>query len=840
MFYILFIIFSLLGSLIASIIRLFARNRADITVRTQQGMQQVCYMDYHAGEVSDAYVVGGGEARAIGRVGLTSDDGNAHIELLTSDFNDDSVSPTYRHYAYLTSDGWIYKQMSPKAKPVRIGYTAKLTDPSTPTIQGEKTGFFDTKATLGVFAGLPYDNLQKKPVATVVRTGQRSDPTNPFTLEARACAFALVYHLYNKNDYREFYRTQPYGWADTALIASIVYSLLYLIYALLCKILLNNGIQIILSGGGGYYVFMATYVGIWALIRRIKIASVEQSHSIQPVIDMINKSLGNRATEWTILTLAAIAMLLPGKIYTFNYTPMIMAIITGVLANMSLKRNNERWKIVSSLHDEETEDTDTTSEENPAGDIVRSYEWALDPLCANQRAEGSLSLYFTLNEITELRRTNPFYQQLADKTDKQAIEQMFAYLTEHPGLNARLRYIVAQINRIADENLLNEIDKIQFTLDFVQEPNIAYVPNRNSQSILKNETYIRFPDETLYDKEGDCNSKALLAAMLFNSMKYNVMYLYSRTQQHAAIGIQFQKEKLEEIVGKKAAEELLVTIQGKQYIFCETTGDMFCLGAMAFGMQSETFDQQLYLPYQSDGQSSGKTETRIFNWKLDSHFGSKLSGSITLEMDVDAINDMRNNNPFNTYGQDNRTYAENVKAILKYATQGETRSDAVEQIANYIRAEANKHHLTILETLQFALDFVQEPNIKYCIDEESAGINFVKEYMRYPDEVLFDKEGDCDCKSSLTAALFHALGHNVIVLMSEKLKHAAIGVEYLHDWLPVIKRSHPQVKQAQIVREFNGRMYIFCETTSDGFRIGDISENTSINDFETVVELNVT
>ena len=105
--------------------------------------------------------------------------------------------------------------------------------------------------------------------------------------------------------------------------------------------------------------------------------------------------------------------------------------------------------------------------------------------------------------------------------------------------------------------------------------------------------------------------------------------------------------------------------------------------------------------------------------------------------------------------------------------------------------------------------------------------------MRFPDEVLYDKEGDCDCKSSLTAALFHELGYNVVVMLSQKLGHAAIGIELKDEWLDVIKPDNPE----RVVREHNGKRYLYCETTGYGYKIGHIKENDSIQDFETIVEV---
>ena len=156
------------------------------------------------------------------------------------------------------------------------------------------------------------------------------------------------------------------------------------------------------------------------------------------------------------------------------------------------------------------------------------------------------------------------------------------------------------------------------------------------------------------------------------------------------------------------------------------------------------------------------------------------------------------------------------------------------EIAEYIRKRANEANLSELSLIQFALDFVQEPNIKYCVDEESKSIRFAKEYMRFPDEVLFDKEGDCDCKSSLAASLFHELGYNIIVLLSGRIAHAAIGIEVNPSWMAEMKMED----RSRVIREYNGKQYVYCETTGDGYQVGQIKDDFSIQDFETIVGLN--
>ena len=505
---------------------------------------------------------------------------------------------------------------------------------------------------------------------------------------------------------------------------------------------------------------------------------------------------------------------------------------------MILRSSSSRWEIKNPFAtEEESEDDEENDIPNPEGDILRTYKWTLDSDNA-KNVIGEINLYFNSQYIVDLRYTNPFYSQRKDKPTKAMVLSMFHYMKEHRGITARVRYTAFRINQIATQLGLSIEDTLQFTLDFVQEPNIRFCMNRDSKIINQYEDYIRFPDEVLYDLEADSNSKSLLAAMLFHYLGHNILYLISRVQHHGAIGIEVKDEwvKDELIFGKKI-EEVSIIYNGKKYIFCETTSDGFRIGGTMEGMRHEDFDEQIELPLiESDVDDSNEdTVTCIYSWDLDSESGNKLHGSYTLEFSKTEIEDLRQINPFKTYTEHNNqnSYEDNIKTIFNYLREDSERTNKVREIAKYIKKTIEDAKLSDLDLVQFALDFCQAPNITYCVDEESKGINYAKEYMRFPDEVLFDKEGDCDCKSSLTAALFHELGYNVIVMLSQKLQHAAIGIEGKEEWLNAIKPENPE----SIVREYNNKKYLYCETTGDGYRIGHIKDNESIQDFETIIEI---
>ena len=850
-------------ALLSCLAQLF-RVKVWLQTKSKRGarLTKIGFLDYKGRqEVPEAHLIGRSKSPAIGRVKMGDNDDNAYVEVLITDGNDDSIKPKYRTCGYVTQEGYIYRKIGNK-KPQKVGYTAKPSNPNKPSAEGERTWkSLWLKCTLHTYEGQPMEEIQpmeetqpmeegkpkekvkptkkgkpKNPVAISYYNSFHSSKKDPMPPETRAAAFSYFFGKYNKNDYHEYYNSPAYGWKDTALLASFIYAILYVVwYIVLVKVLADKFIGLESWQAIPLY---GMYVALWAIVRAIKIECIENSNTIQPKLDLFNKALGQNTFDIAILLCCIITLAFTGTYYQFDFVALALAIATGVFVNMILRSSSSRWEIKNPFAtEEESEDDEENDIPNPEGDILRTYKWTLDSDNA-KNVIGEINLYFNSQYIVDLRYTNPFYSQRKDKPTKAMVLSMFHYMKEHRGITARVRYTAFRINQIATQLGLSIEDTLQFTLDFVQEPKIRFCMNRDSKIINQYEDYIRFPDEVLYDLEADSNSKSLLAAMLFHYLGHNILYLISRVQHHGAIGIEVKDEwvKDELIFGKKI-EEVSIIYNGKKYIFCETTSDGFRIGGTMEGMRHEDFDEQIELPLiESDVDDSNEdTVTCIYSWDLDSESGNKLHGSYTLEFSKTEIEDLRQINPFKTYTEHNNqnSYEDNIKTIFNYLREDSERTNKVREIAKYIKKTIEDAKLSDLDLVQFALDFCQAPNITYCVDEESKGINYAKEYMRFPDEVLFDKEGDCDCKSSLTAALFHELGYNVIVMLSQKLQHAAIGIEGKEEWLNAIKPENPE----SIVREYNNKKYLYCETTGDGYRIGHIKDNESIQDFETIIEI---
>lgn len=684
----------------------------------------------------------------------------------------------------------------------------------------------------------------KQPIAICKIKGWRNYNSDA-PAEARACAYALLAKNTRKLHNSEYIKDKPYGWKDTALLSSTIYTILFLILYIV-----NTGIlHLPLLGNDlrAVGILIAAYYILWAIVRLIKIDCIENSNSFQDVLYIFNKNLGLKVFNCAIILFSLIALYLTYFYYDYDLMPMIWAIGFGVGVNMSITPANRLWRISTTYNDNDNNDEEEEETEpvNPPGDISRVYEWELDPCYSAQKLKGNLTLYFTYKDIYDERQCNPFFDQRTDVSRHEYILKMFNFLQEHKTFMARVKYIASYIRHTSIKNNLTPLDELQFALDFVQEPNIVFVQNVNCKEVNFYEDYIRYPDETLYDKQGDCNSKSLLAAMIFTCLDKNVLYLTSKKYNHAAIGIEVKNDELVNYGSPQKVGKITFTEQGKTFIFCETSGDKFNIGTTIEGMKLEEFNEKVLLTCDNNEIFEDEDEpihARIYNWDIfpkdetatqESGTQKKnLHGNLTINIDESKIKELRRINPFKNYGLDGRTYADNIRFIFDYIFEVPERTEHVKSIAEYIIKRTQS--LSELERIQFALSFVQEPNIVYRIDEECLSIDYCKEYMRFPDEVLFDKEGDCDCKSSLLTAIFHELGYNVIIMLSQKLEHAGIGVECSDELFNLLE---PNIETEYVIREYNGTRYIYCETTGKGHRVGHIKDGDSIHDFDNIIEI---
>lgn len=213
-----------------------------------------------------------------------------------------------------------------------------------------------------------------------------------------------------------------------------------------------------------------------------------------------------------------------------------------------------------------------------------------------------------------------------------------------------------------------------------------------------------------------------------------------------------------------------------------------------------------------DETDANESVERTFHWTLDS-WQHTLEGELTLRFNPEKIAALRASNPFRLFP--NMGFKSNITQLLKNCKNNRK----VHDVLRYMDRESRKAGLVEMERMQFILDFAQKPNIEYEYDDKCEEIGCPRDYARYPDETMYDGRGDCDCKAALAAILFREAGYKTAYLTT--MNHAAIAVAFKD------KANADLVAMAdQSMVTNDGYMYFFCETTGDGFRIGDLGSTT--------------
>lgn len=245
--------------------------------------------------------------------------------------------------------------------------------------------------------------------------------------------------------------------------------------------------------------------------------------------------------------------------------------------------------------------------------------------------------------------------------------------------------------------------------------------------------------------------------------------------------------------------------------------------------------------------NSGKTIQLEFNWDLSKIDGLgsteiiKITGQVN-EDDFKDTSNIRKKNPF--FGDDNGipkwkkawnfdsqnpaqstsiNFDQFNKMIIEVITNSPDKSqdDLIRTIIEKCNEVVQKNNLALYELFNLITNFCQF-QVNYKIDGDSTSIGQkAEEYVRFPIETLFDKEGDCDCYAALVYKIFKSLNIGV-----DDVKYGiadVVGVSK-HAFLLVKKDGKipltPNISTYNNVPGLQGE-YAFCEATTRGWKIGD-------------------
>lgn len=491
------------------------------------------------------------------------EDGKAWI-YLKEDPEEEFCSDNLEMAGYIDLDGNIYD-----SKSNIIGYVCD--EKGERTIDGTRK-WYELWLKCHLFVYWSSGDLAGK----VIETGRlRKLQKGRFSANARAAAYTLLYGGPSMRNVNEDDLVYDGGWSDTALLASLIYTGVFVM------MFLGNLVPLTFPALGEQISFevvlLLIYWLIWALLRQYKIEKTLVGVDVRHFLFLINRNTGVVGLTKTAILCTVVSLVLTIFVYGSVFLPLQVAILIGLVVNL-FSTSSEPWVVSESFPDpvvwDEGEDEEDSSDDDDApipdtGEKI-CYSWDLDS--DYHKLKGTMQLLFNPEELAELRAKNPFQNYNGDFIS--TVRELFALYGNTN--KSKIKKIIKYIRESSSKAGLSNLERMQFILDFSQKPNIDYAYDAACDEIGNRQEYVRFPDETLHDKRGDCDCKAALAAALFVEAGYKTVLL--TTNNHCAIGVAFPNEIPKELQGLLESEDFIIKKDNLLYFFCETTGDSYRIG----------------------------------------------------------------------------------------------------------------------------------------------------------------------------------------------------------------------------------------------------------------------
>ncbi len=402
---------------------------------------------------------------------------------------------------------------------------------------------------------------EENPLGHCIETGRfHIKRPNEISLLSRAGAVLLLYFNTRKISDEETAILPEKIW-DTALTATLIYVFFFSLFRIINKDML------VFPFLGSHYsqIISLTVIFflIWLFLHLVKQFWLSGSDTILEYLSLINRNTGLVKWNTAGIFLAIVGILWSIYVSGYSLFPLYFVILIGLGVNSKLA-TSAPWAVSLPFRTDMTL-PNVISE----GKETKSYRWALDSTFRN--LQFHLDISFDKDEISKVRKLNPFYKnwQVAASQWNTSVEQIVLEGVK----DVRLKRVAYYCEQQFIDHMLTKIEQIQLVLDFVQEPNIKYKKDEECSEIKNTVEYVRFPVETLFDKQGDCDCKATLAAALFKLLDFSVIMVVTKT--HAAIAVQGSSAMMEE-----QNLDAVYNWKGKLYYYCETTGENWTVGLL--------------------------------------------------------------------------------------------------------------------------------------------------------------------------------------------------------------------------------------------------------------------
>jgi len=424
---------------------------------------------------------------------------------------------------------------------------------------------------------------------------------NGIRLINRAGAALLLIEKEGFLDYEdEIVRDDKKGMAATAILSLCLYYLgFYWIWLAVSSGELFPFLGTMLSRIVG---MVLCFFFVWLFVHTFRKIMMDINPRFERFLEMLNRNTGVIGWVNLILGISFAGLILSLFIISYPFFALFLSTFVAVGINR-LAYKQRKWEIDDPFKKRIKDNEDEHGEDEiiPTDDLEpREYNWELDS--AIKTIQNQFVIQFSRSKITNLRLLNPFRKHYTGGAYAEKVVAMIQDEFNKPTLHSYIRAAKLQLNKIAADENLSYIDKVHLILSFAQPPNMEYefdhkclellvvplmIPNdlrENSESGFKE--YCRFPSESLYDKKGDCDCHAAIAAALLAACGITCCYITGNVNDgsgHAAVGVECTPELLRFL---KSGNYFVDHVSGKRFLYVETTGSQCKVGDVPEGFEN--------------------------------------------------------------------------------------------------------------------------------------------------------------------------------------------------------------------------------------------------------------
>jgi hypothetical protein len=432
-----------------------------------------------------------------------------------------------------------------------------------------------------------------------LRFGYRKTSSMPLLAKAAAALVLCENYIVAEEENRVVTNT---SYKDLAFPASITYTALFVIISPI--MIYYNMFPVI--GEMLSYVFgmLVVYFLIWWTLYMIKTDFANRNISFGAMLNLINRNTGINSWNFWLIFFSVLGLISSVFIHGYIYMPLFIVLLIGTIVNkvtftaagwkinepntIILKpkkkdSNRNKIKLISPTQPQTQQDKT---------EVKNSYSIDLNKFGidnASKNVEVSFYKEDFEDEKTGIRLNNPFYGKDDEGNEKwkdamKNLESNAKIVLK--GLESdeikeedALDVIINSISDLCQDYNLSDFEMLELILEFCQKQ-IKYKLDEESEPIGKADEYLRFSIETLFDKEGDCDCKAILAYKFFERLNIDVKFAIvsfndDKPSKHAGVLIKKDTGTF------RLSPKFKISIPNyPDYAYCEVSSEGWVIGAI--------------------------------------------------------------------------------------------------------------------------------------------------------------------------------------------------------------------------------------------------------------------